>query len=127
MDDAELDKLIDAWTAYYDDPESDDSDDYWWAVQQILDWSRPLGGDPKQLWQFILVAYKRNLSDGAVENLAAGVVENLLGCWGDKFIDRVEILAKEDEKFNDLPGGVWQGQMSDDIWATVQRLRRTEW
>lgn len=36
-------------------------------------------------------------------------------------------LAKEDERFNYLLGGVWQNTMSDEVWKRVQAARREVW
>jgi hypothetical protein len=59
--------------------------------------------------------------------LAAGLLEDLLGFYGEYFMDRVEMLAEKDQRFNYLLGGVWQSFMSEEHWETVQRIRRTVW
>ncbi len=49
-------------------------------------------------------------------------MEQLLGRYGAKFIDRVETQARVDPKFAKLLGGVWQSTMSPDIWSRVQAV-----
>ncbi len=121
-DNFELNQLIDAWVIYADHPEYSNRDDYWWATAQVMDYSSPRYGQPEKLWLFIRTAYKRELSDSAFGMLAAGPLEDLLGYWGEKYIDKIETLAKDDKKFNQLIRGVYQHFMSDDLWRRVQRL-----
>ena len=52
--------------------------------------------------------------------LAAGPVEDLLSFHGHRFIDRFEDEARRDRRMAWLLGGVWQFQMTDDIWERVQ-------
>jgi hypothetical protein len=59
--------------------------------------------------------------------LAAGPLEDLLAHHGELWIDRVEAQAQADPKFNYLLGGVWQNQMTEDVWQRVQAVRRDVW
>jgi hypothetical protein len=134
MDDTELNQLVDEWIGYQK----------WYAKQPppVGGEYRPFPEEPPEyadrkwerafqtyelLWQFIVCAYQRELSDQAIAILAAGPVEDLLSGTGADYIDRVEELAKRDDKFNELLGGVWQNGMTNDVWKRLQRVRRTVW
>jgi len=52
--------------------------------------------------------------------LAAGPLEDLLSIDGEQFIERCEDLARRDRRMAWLLGGVWQFEMTDEIWNRVQ-------
>jgi hypothetical protein len=66
-------------------------------------------------------------SDSILGNLAAGPLEDLLVDHGPEFIDRVEILARQDRQFRRLLGAVWQNAMSDDLWNRVKAVAGPSW
>ncbi|MEP7076814.1 MAG: DUF6869 domain-containing protein [Acidobacteriota bacterium] len=119
--------MADAWITYWqadkNSPERDAND---WANQLLFDWA---GTDykPDLVWQFILEAYLRDLSDKLISLLAAGPLEDLLARFGSDYIDRVETLARKDPKFNHLLGGVWKNAMLDNIWNRLQAARKEVW
>ena len=126
MDETILNQIVDAWiaaeNAEHGSPECESN---WWAVEQVMNWS--LDREGEQLWQFITAAYKRHLSDKVVGALAAGPLEDLLANQGAEVIERVEELARKDQQFNYLLGGVWRNSMSDEIWRRVQTARHNVW
>jgi hypothetical protein len=127
MNEAELATLVNAWILAHESKEGEPAyQENWWATQQVMDWGYP-DGDPELLWQFIIAAYPKSLSDKVVSVLAAGPVEDLLAKFGDKFIDRVEQLARSEPKFNYVLGGVWKSSMSEGVWERVQRIRTKVW
>ena len=122
----DLDEIVNAWIAGENATEgSPERESNWWAIEQVLDWA--LNREGEQLWQFITATYKRDLSDRAVGALAAGALEDLLAKHGPEFIDRVEVLARQDPKFNYLLGGVWRNTMTDEVWQRVQKARLHVW
>jgi hypothetical protein len=122
MDELELNKLIDAWLAYYSDAaEVSDREQYSWARDQINDWNPE---NPEQVWRFILGAYKRWVTDKQISDLAAGPLEDLIADHGAAFIDRIETLARKDRKFKHMLRGVWQKGGPDDIWARVVKAQK---
>lgn len=126
MDELELNRVVEAWVAGCQAEDgTPEHERNWWAVSQVMDWA--LEGEADRLWLFILAAYKRSISDRVVSVLAAGPLEDLLAKHGSTYIELVEQLAKEDEKFNYLLGGVWQNTMSDEVWKRVQAARREVW
>ena len=52
--------------------------------------------------------------------LAAGPLENLLSFHGGSFIERVEEEARCDRRMAWLLGGVYQFEMTEDIWHRVR-------
>jgi hypothetical protein len=90
-----------------------------------MDWA--LEGEADRLWLFILTTYRRNISERVISVLAAGPLEDLLARHGSIFIARVEELARQDQKFNFLLGGVWQNTMADEVWMRVQAARKEIW
>lgn len=54
--------------------------------------------------------------------LAAGPVEDLLSYHGDRYIKKFEDQARIDRRMAWTLGGVWQFQMSDEVWERVQRV-----
>lgn len=126
MDELELNRVVDAWIAGHEAEDgTPERQRNWWAVSQVMDWV--LDGEADLLWAFILIAYKRNISDRVISVLAAGPLEDLLAKHGGRFIERVEQLARQDATFNYLLGGVWQNTMSGEVWERVQSARREVW
>ena len=77
---------------------------------------------PETLWLLILAVHRKDQSVKVQGPLSAGEVEDLLRMHGDNFIDRIEAEARTDPSFARLLGGVWQGQMSDQLWARLQAV-----
>ena len=119
MDNDELNKIVSAWIL------SHESDEGNWAHEQVFDWI--YDNKDEILWRFILMTYKRELSSKVISSLAAGPVEDLLAKFGSRYIDRVEHLAQQDEKFNMLLGGVWKNDMTDEVWQRLQKIRKNVW
>lgn len=126
MNELELNRVVEAWIAGHEtESGTPEHERNWWAVSQVMDWA--LDGQADQLWLFILATYDRNISDRVISVLAAGPLEDLLVKHGPLFIERVEQLARQDEKFNSLLGGVWQNTMSEEVWTRVQAARKEVW
>jgi hypothetical protein len=87
-------------------------DEFDWVVQK----------EPEKGWQAILAAVGNPLLEKHLGTLAAGPLEDLLSCHGEAFIDRVEAQAKSNPRFAWLLGGVWQHQMTEEIWSRVQKI-----
>jgi hypothetical protein len=56
-------------------------------------------------------------TDTILSNLGAGPLEDLLVVHGDKFIDRVELLARQDRQFRKSLGIVWKNNVRYDLDA----------
>ena len=121
-----MDKIVTGWIAGSDaEVGSVEYDTHVEALDEVMDWM--VEGEGERLWEFVLAAYKRDLSDKVIAMLAAGPLEDLLAKCGVDYIDRVEELARKDPRFNDLLGGVWRNSMTDDVWQRVQAIRNNVW
>lgn len=126
MNDIEINQLADSWVA---DCEEDKTIDYdednpsaWKIVSDF-----ELDDQHEMLWRFVLAAYTKNMSGRVFAILAAGPLEDLLAHFGTTYIDRVETLARQDPKFNELLGGVWKNAMSEEVWERVTSVRNDVW
>ena len=123
---SEWEDLIGAWIeAEESDKPTSDYDPKWWAVDAVGLWH--LEDEHKALWEFITRVFEKRMSDKAFGVLAAGALEDLLACFGNLYIDRVEELARKNPRFNYLLGGVWKNAMTDDVWVRVEKARLAVW
>jgi hypothetical protein len=126
MDTVEMDKIVTGWIAGSDaERGSAEYETHVEALDEVMDWM--VEGEGERLWEFVLAAYNRDLSDKVIAMLAAGPLEDLLAKCGVDYIDRVEELARKDPRFNYLLGGVWRNSMTDDVWQRVQAIRNNVW
>ncbi len=125
MTDTEMTKVVDAWIASSESEKVDTNSENWWATSLVMDWH--FEGEDEFLWNFILSAYQRDMSERAFAGLAAGPLEDLLADNGEKYIDRIETLARRDPKFNYLLGGVWKSSITKGVWDRVEKARLQAW
>ncbi len=126
MDEKDLMKVVDAWILAIDNPtDSVQHEKNMWALEDVASWAA--SNRPKTLWQFVIAISAKPLSPKAMSILAAGPLEDLLTKWGEEYIERVETLARSDNRFNYLLGGVWQQGMSQSVWSRILSVRRTVW
>lgn len=118
--DDEARKVADAWVEELSKQKSDPGH---WAIQTVIGWK----SQPELVWNFIMYVVRQEVNWQVTGNLAAGPLEDLLSSNGPQYIDRVELLARRDPKFNYLLGGVWQQGMTNDVWERVQRARLKIW
>lgn len=91
-----------------------------WAFMEPADEARE---NPDKAWEYILFAVRdARFSTANLGVLAAGALEDLLSYHGPTFINRVEHEARTDPRFAWMLGGVWQFQMSDEVWNRVQAV-----
>lgn len=77
----------------------------------------------KAVWRFIVKVIARRPSEWALGVLASGPIEDLIGEYGDEFIDRIEAAARRDPVFRRTLHGVWRTTSSEDVWARVVAAR----
>lgn len=85
-----------------------------------LDWL--VNDAPERAWETILDILADPHAEPILGTLAAGPLEDLLTYHGSMFIERVETRAMSDPHFATLLGGVWQCEMTDEIWHRVQAV-----
>ncbi|MBC5786384.1 hypothetical protein H8N03_25830 [Ramlibacter sp. USB13] len=113
-----LEYLAECWARGWS-PDPVEKEQYDWACMEPVDDARE---EPERAWQFILVALNTPICEPHLGVLAAGALEDLLCLHGPEFIERVEAEAVANPKFAHVLGGVWQSQMSEEIWERVQRV-----
>lgn len=118
--------FIREWIAHQEAAKEDDDAEIHWTDEHLIDLSISEGGDV-ELWRFVRNTYKREMTDAVLAILAAGPLEDILAKNGEAYIKQIELLAKNDEKFKKLLGGVWQNAMSDQLWARVCAVKGEPW
>lgn len=118
--------FIREWIAHQEATKEDDDAEIHWTDEHLIDLSISEGGDV-ELWRFVRNTYKREMTDAVLAILAAGPLEDILAKNGEAYIKQIELLAKNDEKFKKLLGGVWQNAMSDQLWARVCAVKGEPW
>jgi hypothetical protein len=115
MPDQKVNALVNKWSDYGSDL---DVFDLWWDACQ---------DEPETAWLGILEVLKFELTRESESSLAAGPMEDLMVKHGATFIDRLELEAKRNPKFNHLLGGVWRQEMPLEIWSRIERARKEVW
>ncbi|MEJ2424936.1 MAG: hypothetical protein P8101_10840 [Candidatus Thiodiazotropha sp.] len=110
--------FIKEWIRHQEATYNDDDAETHWTDDHLI--NLMIRGEIEELWQFVLRAYKRDLTQEVIGVLSAGALEDVLAARGDDYIGRIELLAANDPKFKYLLGGVWQNSMSNEIWSRVQ-------
>ncbi|WP_052689292.1 DUF6869 domain-containing protein [Xanthomonas albilineans] len=118
-------KIAVAWIKLHSVPEdSPEREGLFWAYSRVCDLVQD---DPEQGWQIIETIRRLDGSDLILSNLAAGPLEDLLVAHGEKFIDHIEALAKDDQQLRKLLGATWQNDMSDALWARIRAVAAPSW
>jgi hypothetical protein len=79
-------------------------------------------GHPEEVWRAIVAIHRLDHSLRIQQILSAGLIEDLLAQYGDRFIARIEREARQDPTFAHTLGGVWQSSMSDENWQRLQAV-----
>jgi hypothetical protein len=78
--------------------------------------------DPERCWAVILQIFDRARADDAMlSNLAAGPLEDLLADHGERFIARVETLARQEPRFRFTTQMVWRNSIALAVWARLRK------
>ncbi|MGD1877135.1 MAG: DUF6869 domain-containing protein [Kiloniellaceae bacterium] len=90
-----------------------------WAVECV---DELILESPQMALNFILLALPIFETDEDLAVLAAGPLEDLLGCHGAAVIDRVEVEAAGNDRFRLLLSGVrGRNDVGGEIWRRLQR------
>ena len=118
MNSAEIEKITKAWVAHTHEFNINENTELGiWASDKMWDLADE---EPEICWLVIQEILRQDSSTTILENLSAGPLEDLLSKHGLQFISRIETEAKNNPKFAILLGGVWQNDMSEEIWKRVQ-------
>ncbi len=77
--------------------------------------------DPERCWSVILKIFEQDQSDHLLANLAAGPLEDLLVTHGERFIERVETMARQQLRFRFTIQLVWRNAISAPVWARLRK------
>ncbi len=121
MAETRFQKFVDEWIAAQGiDRESPDYNPNNWAIQLACKWSY---GKPEQVWRLIVAVFERDVSDEVLMMVGCSPLEELLCNWGPEYIDKVEELARNDERFLKSLRCVWGWtRMPQPIWARLIAL-----
>ena len=125
LDIREVHRIAKAWIEMHRLPEdSQEREAEFWAFERL---SNLVQDDPEEAWKVIEAMRRLDGTDSILANIAAGPLEDLLVYHGDKFIDRFELLARDDQQFRKMLGAVWQNNMSDILWTRVKAIAAPPW
>ena len=122
-------RTIEDWASAYIALQQDgrralDGHPLFWAAERFMFPSDMASAE--DCWATILEILARNPPEPILGVLAAGPLEDLIHHVGPKFIDRIELQARQDPAFRHLLGGVWASGTTD-IWARVEAARGATW
>jgi len=120
MNNEELARLANGWVAYRHDPKNEATWSEWSRSDQHL--SELIEDWPLAAWRLILAILDLDQSMAVMQTLSAGPLEDLLWKHGPLMIEAIETQARTDPSFARLLGGVWQNNMTEEIWARVQAV-----
>jgi len=124
LDLVEMNKIAETWIELHRLPEeSSEREERFWSHERLWELIRD---DPEEAWRIIQIIRQEG-SDLILSNLAAGPLEDLLAAHGERFIDRVEALARSDAQFRKLLGAVWQNSMSAGLWRRIKVVAGPSW
>lgn len=124
LDTDEMNRIAEAWIQLYRVPEGDpDREIAFWSHERLRDLVRE---DPEAAWDIIRVI-SREESDVVLSNLAAGPLEDLLVSHGERFIDRIEMLAAHDPQFRKMLAATWQNSMPPHLWKRIKAVAGSSW
>ncbi|MDE1151779.1 MAG: hypothetical protein PW788_04500 [Micavibrio sp.] len=109
--DEETKKLVDAWIKMSEflEQSGDEAADGqlepdFWAAEKLF---RLAEEDPEKAWSLMLAIRSATSDQKILAHLAASHFEDFINAHADKFIDRIEALAKEEPDFRNFIGGIW--------------------
>ncbi len=126
LSDKELEQLVTGYIAYWSNIHLSNKNNISIKrkrsdTESVMDRIYDLEYDcPEDLWEFILEVLHRDPPNKVIEVLAAGSLESYLAKLGEKVIEKAERQAAIDKKFRSLLGGVWQNNMSDEVWNRIR-------
>ena len=111
--------LAATWIALqYAKSDSREHEAKFWSFEEM---ARLQTSDPERCWSIILRIFALDRSDHLLANLAAGPLEDLLAAHGERFIERVETLARQEPRFRFTTQMVWRNSISAPVWARLRK------
>ena len=120
MSDTSISVWADAWIKNWDlDSKDPEQKKFAWATDKA--WEACFY-NPELAWLLVEEISRRELDNKVASIFAAGPLEDLLSKHGELMIERFETKAKAEPKFANILGGVWQNDMTEEIWQRVQAV-----
>jgi len=117
----DIDKLVNEWIDFQHKMEKAESyeeeDEIEMYDIELMD--SILENNPELGISIILKILEKDKTGELYPVLAADLLEDLLSYNGNIIIDDIQKLAEKNLKFKKLLGGVWQGEMSKDLYAKI--------
>ena len=120
----DIELLSDEWLAAQIHEKKDGEFNHW-SVDYVIDMT--FEDQYPELWKFIKLTYPKDCPDNVLGVLAAGALEDFLVGAGEEYYEEISELARKDQKFKHLLGGVWQNEMSPEFWSKICDLRGAGW
>lgn len=112
-------RLIVAFLAHADAIAHDRPDSNFWAYLLL---HRMIDRRPEQAWPLVVAIVQRAPDPAVLNNVAAGVLEDILCVHATELIDRVEALARTDDQFRRALADVWGWtRIPADVRARMDR------
>jgi hypothetical protein len=94
-----------------------DIDINYWAYEKLDDLVKHA---PNIAFELVVQIADRTENENVLDNLSAGPLEDLIRLHGPKFIDKIEEISRNNDKFKDVLRGVWQVG-NPEIWERIVR------
>lgn len=113
---SEVQTLVRAWIEQHEHPER--RDELFWAWEAVSD---AVSDRPEEGWQLILELIREAPNNKILANVAAGPLEDLIVQHSKRFIDRIEVTARKDPRFQLALTGVWcEGDIPTDHFNRIR-------
>lgn len=121
METSDENLLIQKWIEYHADTKT--NSDLFWAWEQV---NETVNDSPEEGWPLILALVEAAPNDLILANVAAGPLEDLIVQHSEQFIDRIEVMARQNAKFRKSLTGVWcEGDIPNEIYQRIQHYTAT--
>ena len=91
----------------------------WWAFAAVADICQQ---KPKQAWPLIQVLLRVAKTKELIQDLGAGPLEEFIRAHGEQFIERIEDLAAQSDRFRKALRRVWIRGRDDDLTRRLVTL-----
>lgn len=74
---------------------------------------------PEAALEILRLAAQESETEAQRAKIGCGHLESLVAQHGNKIIDDVEAIAREEQKFRECLAHVWRHGMPDEIWRRI--------
>ena len=91
----------------------------WWAVDAV---NETCQRKPKQAWPLIQGLLRLATTEGLIQDLGAGPLEDFIRAHGEQYIDKIEALAVRRRRFRKALRVVWIRELNKDLTRRLVAL-----